>query len=144
MDFEQFLAKCAPTAKIHEDGFKPEEALHDGSLMVTPHAQRKPWGGEIWWVYCARYASKTLFVKGGEELSYQSHKDKEETWIFITEGWAVINDQEMHLPVHAVVHLTPGTKHTLVAKKGHHVIVNEVSTPELDDIIRYNDKYGRT
>lgn len=141
--FEEFLRRYAQTAVVHEDGFKAETALHPGGLWVTPHAQHKPWGGEVWWVYCPQYAMKSLFVKAGARLSYQHHEQKEESWRFITSGWAVIEDEEYEFAAGAVVHLKPGTRHRLLAKDTH-VIVEEVSTSQLMDVVRHSDDFGRS
>lgn len=141
--FAEYLRRHAHNAILHEDGFKAESALHPGGLWVTPHAQNKPWGGEVWWVYCAQYAMKTLFVKAGARLSYQHHETKEESWRFITPGWAIIEDEEYEFAAGAVVHLKPGTKHRLIAKD-HPVIVEEVSSPQLMDVVRHSDDFSRT
>lgn len=142
MTFEEFLEQTAPSATVHPDGFKAQDALHTGDLLVTPHAQKKPWGGEIWWIYVLGYATKTLFVKAGCRLSYQHHVQKEETWQFVTRGWAVIEDVEYEFEAGAVVHLKPGTRHRLMAKDTD-VIVFEVSTGQLMDVVRHSDDFGR-
>lgn len=141
--FEDFLRRHTDTIILHEDGFQAAEALHSGELWVTPHAQKKPWGGEVWWIYVERYAMKTLFVAPGKRLSYQHHQRKEESWRFVTAGWAIIEDKEVQFHAGAVVHLKPGTKHRLFAKETA-VIVEEVSTGELMDVVRHEDDFART
>lgn len=142
MTFEEFLEQTARGATVHQDGFRADDALHIGDLLVTPHAQKKPWGGEVWWVYVPGYAWKTLFVVAGARLSYQHHVLKEETWRFMTRGWAIIEDVEMEFEAGAIVHLKPGTRHRLLAKDTD-VIVEEVSTGQLMDVVRHTDDFGR-
>jgi mannose-6-phosphate isomerase-like protein (cupin superfamily) len=141
-DFESFLSAVAPDAEVHEDGFTAEEARHKGGIHATAHAQKKPWGGEIWHIFGDRIVLKTLFVSPDQRLSYQSHNEKEEAWIFQTKGWAILEGEEMEFLPGAVVHIAPGTKHRLISK-GSAVIVTEASTHELMDVVRYEDDYGR-
>jgi mannose-6-phosphate isomerase len=106
----------------------------------------KPWGFEIIWAETARYVGKVLHIHAGHRLSRQYHKVKEET-LMVQEG-------EMDLevgPADAVelrrmkkgdtFHVLPGTIHRMVAVTD--VAVLEVSTPELDDVVRLEDVYGR-
>lgn len=141
-NFDEFLAAVAPNATLHPDGFSAELARHTGGVNATPHAQQKPWGGEVWHVYGERIALKTLFVAAGQRLSDQSHNEKEEAWIFQTEGWAVLDGEEVCFKPGSVVHLKPGTRHRLLAKDKP-VIVVEASTAELMDVVRHADDYNR-
>ena len=106
----------------------------------------KPWGHELIWAHTDRYVAKVLFIKQGHQLSRQYHKVKDET-LFVETG-------EMELQVGPadsfevrvmkagdVFHVTPGTIHRMVATQD--VRVFEVSTPELDDVVRLEDAYGR-
>ena len=106
----------------------------------------KPWGHELVWAHTSRYVGKILHIRAGERLSRQYHKVKEETLMVI--------DGEMHLEVGAgkeintrtmckgdVFHVAPGTVHRMVAIRDTDLV--EVSTPELDDVVRLEDSYGR-
>ena len=73
------------------DGFSVELAKHTGGSSAVSHAQQKPWGGEVWYIFSGRYALKNLFVAPEQRLSDQSHDRKEETWLFQTQGWAIIS-----------------------------------------------------
>ena len=106
----------------------------------------KPWGHELVWAETSRYVGKLLFIKAGERLSLQYHRVKDETLL--------VQSGEMDLEVGTpdtrevrrmqpgdVYHVTPGTVHRMVAVSD--VTVVEVSTPELDDVVRLDDVYGR-
>lgn len=106
----------------------------------------KPWGHEVIWAETARYVGKILHIRAGHRLSRQYHRVKEET-LFVQAG-------EMDLEVGAapsvetrrmkqgdVFHVLPGTIHRMIAVTDVDVI--EVSTPELDDVVRLEDVYGR-
>jgi mannose-6-phosphate isomerase len=107
----------------------------------------KPWGYELVYASTERYCGKVIFVKAGEELSLQFHKKKDET-IFVHAGRVEFEigdpgkpvDVEVVGPGHAF-HLPPGTVHRLRALDD--TVLLEVSTPELDDIVRLEDRYGR-
>src|SRR5262249_36116100 len=103
----------------------------------------KPWGEEILFARTERYAGKLLRIRAGEALSLQYHERKEET-LYLHEGTL-----RVHLPPAGdrtlqpgeAVHLPPGTRHRLEALTD--CIVFEVSTPELEDVVRLEDRYGR-
>ena len=108
----------------------------------------KPWGHETVWARTDRYAGKILHVRKGESLSYQYHRVKDET-IRILAG---LVDLEVAVPdgERRTVrlgpgdgwHLPPGTRHRLTALDDTDIL--EVSTPELDDVVRLEDRYGRS
>ena len=106
----------------------------------------KPWGHELVWAETARYVGKVLHIRAGHRLSRQYHRVKEET--------LMVQSGEMDLeigPADAVetrrmkagdvFHVVPGTIHRMIAATD--VDVLEVSTPELDDVVRLEDAYGR-
>ncbi|MEY3011999.1 MAG: hypothetical protein RIT45_734 [Pseudomonadota bacterium] len=107
----------------------------------------KPWGHEEIWAETARYAGKFLVIKAGEELSRQYHERKEET-IYVLEGvlrLEVGRDDAIEirrLQVGESFHVTPGTVHRFAADDVDVRLV-EVSTPELDDVVRLEDRYAR-
>jgi mannose-6-phosphate isomerase-like protein (cupin superfamily) len=106
----------------------------------------KPWGHEIVWAETDRYVGKVLHIAKGQRLSRQYHVKKDETF-FVQTG-------TMHLEVGQgpdtkiiemgpgqAFHCTPHTVHRMIAVTDVDVI--EVSTPELDDVVRLEDAYGR-
>jgi mannose-6-phosphate isomerase len=113
---------------------------------MAVHRTAKPWGEEILFARTERYAGKLLKIRGGESLSLQYHRVKEET-LFLYEGRIRLqvdvdgNLEERLLGPGATWHLPPGTRHRLEAVED--AILFEVSTPELDDVVRIEDRYGR-
>ena len=108
----------------------------------------KPWGYELIWSKTDSYAGKILFVKAGESLSLQFHKVKDEAWYVLSgraelelggPGERVLNTEV--ISGGAAFHFPPGTVHRLTAVEDTTII--EVSTPELDDVVRLEDRYGR-
>ncbi|HKY21542.1 MAG TPA: hypothetical protein VJM31_10005 [Vicinamibacterales bacterium] len=106
----------------------------------------KPWGHELHWAKTERYVGKVLHVKAGHALSLQYHNVKDET-IFLWKGKLLFEIQkgdalekrEM-LPGESV-HIIPHTIHRMTAIEDSDIF--EVSTPELDDVVRLEDRYGR-
>ncbi len=107
----------------------------------------KPWGHELIWAHTDRYVGKILHIKAGESLSLQYHKVKEETLYLQTGQMTVeIAHEGEELRPHAmkpgdILHITPGLRHRMIAIEDCDVF--EVSTPELDDVVRLQDRYGR-
>lgn len=117
--------------------------------MNVFHGRRvdKPWGWEVIWAEAERYAGKTLHVRAGEALSLQFHARKDET-IHVLAGAVDLELQEVggaretrRLEPGDSVRIRPGTRHRLTAIDDCQVL--EVSTPELDDVVRLEDRYGR-
>jgi mannose-6-phosphate isomerase-like protein (cupin superfamily) len=114
-----------------------------------PRRVEKPWGYEIWWARTDRYAGKVLHVKKGESLSLQYHKVKEET-IRIQSGRLLFETgpagggdlRKIEMSAGDVFHIAPGTLHRMTGLEDTDIF--EVSTPELDDVVRLEDRYGRT
>jgi mannose-6-phosphate isomerase len=107
---------------------------------------QKPWGYELIWAHTHKYVGKVLHINKGESLSYQYHVVKDET-IRLLSG-AMNMDLEtdgakstISLNIGDCLHITPGMKHRMIAVEDCDVL--EVSTPELDDVIRLEDRYGR-
>jgi mannose-6-phosphate isomerase len=114
---------------------------------VVPRRVDKPWGWELVWAETDKYAGKLIFVRAGEALSLQLHEVKEESWL-VREGRALLElgSAEDELEEREVVageayHLLPGTIHRLTAVED--TLVIEVSTAQLDDVVRLEDLYGR-
>jgi mannose-6-phosphate isomerase-like protein (cupin superfamily) len=106
----------------------------------------KPWGEEIIFAHTDRYAGKVLNIRAGESLSLQYHEKKDEALYLysgrlraLVEGDG-IREERVFEPGEAL-HFPPGTRHRLEAITD--VVLFEVSTPELDDVVRLEDRYGR-
>ena len=106
----------------------------------------KPWGHETIWAHTDRYVGKVLHINAGQELSVQYHNRKDET-VYLLSGEIVYRVkqgellEDMQLKVGESFRISPGTIHQMVALTDCDVL--EVSTPELDDVVRLSDKYGR-
>ena len=107
----------------------------------------KPWGYELHWAKTDRYVGKVIHINKGHALSLQYHNIKDETiflWsgklLFEIEVDGVLTKREMK-PGDAV-HVTPKTVHRMTAIEDADVF--EASTPELQDVVRLEDRYGRT
>lgn len=107
----------------------------------------KPWGYEIRWAVTDRYLGKILHINRGEALSLQYHRQKDEC-LFLAAGVLDLELggedgtlQKHRLKVGDTVHITPGTRHRMIAVEDCDVF--EVSTPEIEDVVRLEDRYGR-
>ena len=107
----------------------------------------KPWGHELWFAHTDRYAGKLLYVAAGHRLSMQYHRVKDETSYLISgrllliQGTDVESASESEIGPGTVWRNRPGVVHTIEAIED--AVVFEVSTPELDDVVRLEDRYGR-
>jgi mannose-6-phosphate isomerase len=112
-----------------------------------PRQVDKPWGHELWFALTDRYAGKLLHVRTGQRLSVQYHEEKDETSyllsgrLLLSRGPSADSLDEIELTSGAVWRNEPGQVHTIEALED--AVVVEVSTPELDDVVRLTDDYGR-
>jgi mannose-6-phosphate isomerase len=108
----------------------------------------KPWGYELIFAHTDRYVGKILHVDAGHALSLQYHEKKDET-LFLKEGEVELQVEENGEMVSVTLRggdsyrISPFTRHRIVAGASGCDII-EVSSPELDDVIRLEDRYGRT
>lgn len=108
----------------------------------------KPWGHELIWAHTDRYVGKILHIKAGESLSLQYHVVKDETVMVLGGRMRFEHYRDGEAPVvielgpREPFHIAPGTRHRMTALEDTDVL--EVSTPELDDVVRLADRYGRT
>jgi mannose-6-phosphate isomerase len=116
-------------------------------FAVEVRRVEKPWGYELVYAVTDRYCGKVIFIRGGEELSLQFHRSKDET-IYVHAGRVEFGIGDPGKPVDTEVvgpgrafHIGPGTVHRIRALEDSVVI--EVSTPEIDDVVRLEDRYGR-
>jgi mannose-6-phosphate isomerase len=113
-----------------------------------PRKVEKPWGHELIWAETDRYVGKVLFVKAGESLSLQFHRVKDEAWLVESgraklelgsAGDAVLKEEV--IGPGSSFRFQPGTVHRVTAIEDTRIV--EVSTAELDDVVRLEDAYGR-
>jgi mannose-6-phosphate isomerase len=113
-----------------------------------PRKVEKPWGYELIWAESERYIGKVLFVKAGESLSLQFHRVKDESWLVQagrarlelgSAGEAMLKEEV--IGPGATFRFRPGTVHRVTALEDTTIV--EVSTTELDDVVRLEDQYGR-
>ena len=104
----------------------------------------KPWGHEIRWALTEKYVGKILHINSGQQLSLQYHEVKDES-IYVLEGTLLVKDKERVriLEEGESMRIQPGTIHRFCAPHTTHVKLIEVSTPEIDDVVRLEDDYGR-
>jgi mannose-6-phosphate isomerase-like protein (cupin superfamily) len=110
----------------------------------------KPWGKEVIWAQTPEYVGKLLYINEGHQLSLQFHEKKEET-ILVIEGTLelFVSDHgrqgvsTLKLTAGDTFHVTPGTIHRFAATQGTNVVLAEVSTNYLDDVVRLEDDYDR-
>lgn len=109
----------------------------------------KPWGYELHFALVeGKYCGKVLHIHEGHALSLQYHECKEET-VSVQSGRLLFEvgggDSDLEsfelLPGESV-HIRPGTRHRMTALVDTTVL--EASTTELDDVVRLDDRYGRS
>jgi mannose-6-phosphate isomerase len=117
------------------------------SYRHEPRRVEKPWGWELVWAEAEEYVGKLLFVRAGHSLSRQYHREKDESWL-VHEGRATLelgrleSDHEaLEIGPGDAFHYPAGTVHRLTAVED--TLIVEVSTPQLDDVVRLEDRYGR-
>jgi mannose-6-phosphate isomerase len=107
----------------------------------------KPWGHEIWYAWTDRYVGKILHVRRGGRLSLQYHREKDETSyvlrgrLLLTKGPSEDRLTVIEIGEGYTWRNRPGEIHTIEAVEDADVL--EVSTPELEDVVRLRDLYGR-
>lgn len=111
---------------------------------------QKPWGKEVIWAETPDYVGKLLYINEGHKLSLQYHEEKEETILVISGDLELIVSgserrglQTIKLSEGDSFHVTPGTIHRFAATLGTNVVLAEVSTNYLDDVVRLEDDYDR-
>ena len=112
----------------------------------VPYRVDKPWGYELIWARTDRYVGKVLHVNAGHVLSRQYHNVKDET-MHLLRGELILrlgdgpSATERRFRAGESVHIPPLTVHQIEAIEDSDVL--EASTPELDDLVRLSDRYGR-
>jgi len=119
------------------------------AFSFEPRRIEKPWGYELIWADTERYVGKLLFVRAGHALSLQYHERKDEAWLIqggraSLELGTVGDESSMHTVMIGegdAFRYRPGTVHRITAIEDTTIL--EVSTPDLDDVVRLEDRYGR-
>lgn len=103
----------------------------------------KPWGYEEWVEVNDKYVVKRLFMKKGNQCSLQYHKKKKET-VMILSGCLTVyyNNQVLHMKPFDALTIKPHEVHRMFAER-EDCLYLECSTPELEDVVRVEDQYGR-
>lgn len=118
-----------------------------GSLDSGARRVEKPWGHELIWAQTDRYAGKVIVINTGHRLSLQMHERKDES-VYVLAGRlrlhleddaGVMREHDLGPGDHA--HVAVGRRHRFESLETVELI--EVSTPELDDVVRLQDDYGR-
>ncbi len=112
-----------------------------------PREVPKPWGSELWFAHTDKYAGKILRVIAGCRLSVQFHEEKDET-SYVLSGRVIVSQGDSAEAMTAqelgpgdTWRSQPGVVHTFEAIEDAQII--EVSTPQLEDVVRLEDRYGR-
>ncbi|PYP10130.1 MAG: cupin [Gemmatimonadetes bacterium] len=128
--------------------------MRDGAFLLeaearvsgVPYRVEKPWGYELIWAKADRYVGKILHIDPGHVLSLQYHNKKDES-IYVLSGEIILRIQqdetliERRVRAGEAFHIPPKQIHQFEA-----IVVTdllEASTPELDDVVRLKDRYGR-
>jgi mannose-6-phosphate isomerase-like protein (cupin superfamily) len=121
--------------------------LEGGPVPEVPYKVDKPWGHELVWARTDRYVGKILHVKAGHILSLQYHNRKDETMHVLT-GELILRTRpdselvERRMLAGESVHIPPTLVHQIEAVVDTDVL--EASTADLDDLVRLEDRYGRS
>ncbi len=115
-------------------------------MTDLPYRVEKPWGYELIWARTDRYVGKILHIEPGHVLSLQYHNRKDES-IYVLAGEIILRIQqgetliERQMRQGAAFHIRPKVVHQFEAVVTADLL--EASTPELDDVVRLRDRYGR-
>lgn len=121
------------------------------TMLNSKKIIEKPWGHEEIWAHTKDYVGKTLHINEGHKLSLQYHEMKEETIkvlsgkleLFISANQGKRGIDTIILEEGETYHVRPMTIHRFAATQGTDVVLVEVSTNYLDDVVRISDDYNR-
>jgi mannose-6-phosphate isomerase len=116
-------------------------------MLTSVRKVDKPWGYELIFAHTERYAGKILHVNAGEALSLQYHEQKDETLYLLSGEYELVVEEDGEMVTRTMrpgdaYRVQTGCRHRMTAGATGCDIV-EVSTPELDDVVRIEDRYGR-
>ncbi len=126
--------------------FSDKKSPEGTGPQFLPRYVEKPWGWETIWAETDKYVGKILHIEAGKRLSLQYHEKKDET-IYVLSGRLELETRDEGRRVFRSLvegerfHITPLMQHRMLAITTCEVL--EVSTPELDDVIRMEDDYNR-
>jgi len=117
-------------------------------MTDLPYRVEKPWGHELIWARTDRYVGKILHIEPGHVLSLQYHNLKDES-IYVLTGEIILRLQagrgdalsERRMRAGEAFHIQPRLIHQFEAVEASDLL--EASTPEIDDVVRLKDRYGR-
>ena len=116
-------------------------------MSFEPRRVPKPWGEELIWALTDRYCGKMITIETGRRLSLQFHEQKDEA-ILVLRGRLrlFLEDETGTLTVRELgagdaAHVAVGRRHRYEAIERVELV--EVSTPELGDVVRIEDDFGR-
>ena len=115
-------------------------------MSNVPYRVDKPWGHEIIWAKAEKYVGKILHIEPGHVLSLQYHNKKDES-IYVLSGDIILRIQqgdtliERRVRAGEAFHIPPKQIHQFEAVVTTDLL--EASTPEIDDVVRLKDRYGR-
>ena len=119
----------------------------EGPGAFVPRWVDKPWGNELIWALTDSYCGKVITIETGRRLSLQYHERKDEA-IFVTSGRLLLHLEDdagtlttRELGPGDAAHVAVGRRHRYEAIERVELV--EVSTPELDDVVRVEDDFGR-
>lgn len=116
--------------------------------IIVPKKIEKPWGWELWVAVTEKYAGKIIHINPGQKLSRQYHIIKDET-VYVISGNLHVEIGEadvaenVTLPTGKSMRVLPETIHRFMSADDEAVEIFEASTPELNDVVRLEDVYGR-
>lgn len=116
--------------------------------LTPPRRVDKPWGHELLLAHTDRYVGKILHIAAGQRLSRQYHRVKDET-LYVLSGRLILEVgpadavERVEVPAGLCYRTLPGTIHRYIAPDDQDCDLVETSTPELDDVVRLEDVYGR-
>ncbi len=130
------------------DGMRDRAVVTEAEARVSgvPYRVEKPWGYELIWAKADRYVGKILHIEPGHVLSLQYHNKKDES-IYVLLGEIILRIQEgetlreRRVRAGEAFHIPPKQIHQFEAVSVTDLL--EASTPELDDVVRLKDRYGR-
>jgi mannose-6-phosphate isomerase len=133
------------TVRTLERMAEASETMSD-DVRHAPRRVEKPWGYELIWAHAEKYVGKILHITAGHALSLQYHRQKDETIHLLSGSMRFQYDRgegrrDVILRAGESVRIRPGMIHRMVALVDCDVL--EASTPELEDVVRLEDRYGR-
>ena len=118
------------------------KAMNDEKIEKFPHQVVKAWGKEIWLYLCDKYCYKRIYINAGHRTSLQYHKKKLETnYIISGEAKVLLGNVWHNMKADDFFTVQPGIHHRIYAVTD--LVLQEVSTPEVSDVIRIEDDTNR-